>query len=103
MLVMSAGFSWLRSLHLALLLCAVHLLYTCCTQRACVCMVRRASCASIVCRYKEKGVWRLALIWPVLLIASPRFREQFFNAVRGIKSRVTNTDSQDSVRSQDSL
>ncbi|KAL4447294.1 hypothetical protein ABPG77_007327 [Micractinium sp. CCAP 211/92] len=37
--------------------------------------------------YKEGSRWRLLLLWPVLLIVSPEFRQQFMAAVRGIRSQ----------------
>lgn len=33
--------------------------------------------------YKEGSRWRLLLLWPLLLVISPEFRQQFLAAVRG--------------------
>lgn len=32
--------------------------------------------------YREESRWRLLLLWPLLLLTSPEFREQFWAAVR---------------------
>lgn len=33
--------------------------------------------------YREESRWRLLLLWPLLLLTSAEFREQFWAAVRG--------------------
>ncbi|KAL4443600.1 hypothetical protein ABPG75_011337 [Micractinium tetrahymenae] len=37
--------------------------------------------------YKEGSRWQLLLLWPLLLIISPEFRQQFLVAVRGQRSK----------------
>ncbi|KAK9813081.1 hypothetical protein WJX72_008576 [[Myrmecia] bisecta] len=38
-------------------------------------------------RYLRETRWKLALLWPVLLVTSENFREDFLRAVRGLPSK----------------
>ncbi len=36
--------------------------------------------------YQARSKWPLVLLFPLLLVASPQFREQFLAAVRGLRA-----------------
>lgn len=38
--------------------------------------------------YKQQGKWQLLLLWPVLVMFSKNFRQQFTNALKGEKVKV---------------
>lgn len=37
--------------------------------------------------YKEGARWQLLLLWPLLLVISPEFRQQFLAVVRGLRAQ----------------
>jgi hypothetical protein len=46
--------------------------------------------------YQQQKRWQLLLLWPVLVVVSKQFRQQWLSALRGEKVRVTT--SQDEVQ-----
>lgn len=46
--------------------------------------------------YKQQGKWQLLLLWPVLVMFSNNFRQQFTSALKGEKVKVSESmdDSQ---------